>query len=72
MLDAMGERYGMLPTEVLAKGSTHDLSIFQTAMQYRDQQNRKANKQAPAFTDAQIKAKMEEGKKLREKIVSNR
>ena len=41
-------------------------------MQYRDQQNRKANKQAPVFSDAQIKAKMEEGKKLREKIVSNR
>ncbi len=68
----MGERYGMLPTEVLAKGSTHDLSIFQTAMQYRDQQNRKANKQAPAFTDAQIKAKMEEGKRTRERIVNNR
>ena len=31
IIDAMAERYGMLPTEILSKGSTMDLAIFNTA-----------------------------------------
>ena len=35
MLDSLGERYGMLPSEVLTRGSTLDLWVFDIAISYR-------------------------------------
>ena len=35
MLDSLGERYGMLPSEVLSRGSALDLWVFDIAVSYR-------------------------------------
>jgi hypothetical protein len=39
----MGERYGMLPSEVLARGSTVDLYIMDAALSYHDYQHKKSS-----------------------------
>ncbi len=45
MLDSLGERYSMLPSQVLAQGNTLDLWVFDVAVTYRnykaDEQNKK-------------------------------
>tara|TARA_R110000803_G_scaffold87688_3_gene154578 strand:+ start:160 stop:384 length:225 start_codon:yes stop_codon:yes gene_type:complete len=43
MLDALGERYGLLPSEVLCKASTLDLQIFDVAVAYRRKEQSKAD-----------------------------
>ena len=35
MLDALGERYGLLPSEVLARGSTFDLRTYDIALTHK-------------------------------------
>jgi len=47
MLDALGERYGCLPSEVLDKGSTFDLQIYDIAVSYRNWLEKKANTKDP-------------------------
>lgn len=42
-LDTMGERYGMLPSEVLARGSTVDLYVMDAALSYHDYQHKKSS-----------------------------
>jgi hypothetical protein len=42
-LDNLGERYGRLPSEVLAQGSTLDIYIMDAALSYRDYQQKKAD-----------------------------
>ena len=41
MLDALGERYGYLPSEVLSRATTMDLTIFDVAVAYKTKQARK-------------------------------
>ena len=41
MLHQMGEAYGMLPSQLLAEGSTLDLVVFDAVMSYRQHQERK-------------------------------
>ncbi len=41
-LDNLGERYGKLPSEVLAQGSTLDIYIMDAALTYRDYAQKKA------------------------------
>ena len=43
MLDTMGERYGMLPSEVFSKANTFDVHIYDTAASYRAHVNNKEN-----------------------------
>ena len=43
MIDALGERYGKLPSEVLDKGSTFDLQVYDIAVSYRNWLEKKAN-----------------------------
>lgn len=43
MVDAMAERYCMLPSDVLSKGSTLDLLIFDASSSYRTYQQNKAS-----------------------------
>lgn len=38
----MGERYSMLPSEVLARSSTIDLYVMDAALSYHDYQNKKS------------------------------
>jgi hypothetical protein len=42
-IDTLGERYGLLPSEVLARGSTLDMYIMDVALSYHDYKNKKAN-----------------------------
>lgn len=44
-LDTLGERYGRLPSEVLARGSTLDIYIMDAALTYRDYQQKKSSGQ---------------------------
>lgn len=41
-VDAMGERYGLLPSEVLRRATTLDLFIVDTALGYRNSVNERA------------------------------
>ena len=56
-LDTLGERYGRLPSEVLAQGSTLDLYIMDAALTYRDYQQKKADgKYTETHTDSDLQA----------------
>lgn len=41
MLDALGERYGMLPSEILERGNTFDLWVYDAAVSYINQRQQK-------------------------------
>ena len=43
MLDSMAERYGMLPSEVLNRATTLDITIMTAAITYSNEQIAKAN-----------------------------
>ena len=60
-VDAMAERYGKLPTEVLRDASTVDLIVFDVALSYKNYQQRKANGQMPtdAFDQEQLQQAMD-------------
>jgi len=47
MIDALGERYGKLPSEVLDKASTFDLQVYDIAVSYRNWLEKKANTKDP-------------------------
>jgi hypothetical protein len=47
MIDALGERYGKLPSEVLDKGSTFDLQVYDIAVSYRNWLDKKATSKDP-------------------------
>lgn len=41
-LDTLGERYGLLPSEVLRRGSTLDIYVMDAALTYREYQSKKS------------------------------
>ena len=47
MIDALGERYGKLPSEVLDKASTFDLQVYDIAVSYRNWLEKKATSKDP-------------------------
>jgi hypothetical protein len=57
MLDALGERYGMLPSQVLEQGNTLDLWVFDVAVSYKNhvhkEEMRKHDKNSAASIDPQ-------------------
>ena len=60
-VDAMAERYGRLPTEVLANASTVDLIVFDVALSYRNHQHKKANGQVDTadYKQEDLQARMD-------------
>ena len=56
-LDTLGERYGRLPSEVLAQGSTLDIYIMDAAITYRDYQQKKADGK---YTDQHTTGELQE------------
>ncbi len=56
----MGERYGLLPSEVLARASTLDLYVMDAALSYRDHQQKKSNNEIPEYDPNDLKAAMEQ------------
>ena len=51
MLDSMAERYGLLPSEVIRRGDTLDISVMTAAIAYRNEQMEKASD--PNYTPKQ-------------------
>jgi hypothetical protein len=47
MIDALGERYGKLPSEVLDMASTFDLQVYDIAVSYRNWLEKKATTKDP-------------------------
>jgi hypothetical protein len=47
-LDTLGERYSMLPSEVLCRASTLDLYVMDVALSYHDHQRKKSENKADA------------------------
>lgn len=43
MIDSLGKRYGMLPSEVLNKSNTFDLYIMDAALTFENYHHKKAN-----------------------------
>lgn len=70
MLDALGERYGMLPSQVLEQANTMDLWVFDVAVSWKnhvhEQQMRKHDKsQLPNMDPETLQKGME---KFRESV----
>ena len=57
-VDGLGKRYGLLPSEVLARGNTFDLYIMDAAMSFENWHNKKAvnNGKAPVpeYTEEEL------------------
>jgi hypothetical protein len=63
-LDTMGERYSMLPSEILERGNTLDLYIMDVAMSYRNEQIKKQDKNyVPDVPQDQLQQLLEQSKK---------
>ena len=69
LLDSLGERYGKLPSQVLAQATTFDLWVFDVAVSYRnyrnerDAQNRKQftpDPAPPAYDPSELQRKFKE------------
>jgi hypothetical protein len=43
LIDTMAERYGMLPSQVMANANTFDIFVADTAIGYRNYLNDRAN-----------------------------
>lgn len=59
MIDALAERYGLLPSEVIARADTYDLYVMDVAMSYANHRNAKAEGRAPDYTTEELQAMME-------------
>jgi hypothetical protein len=63
-LDTMGERYSMLPSEILERGNTLDLYIMDVAMSYRNEQIKKQDKNyVPDVPQDQLQQLLEQSKR---------
>jgi len=62
MLDSLGKRYGMLPSEALNRSSTFDLYIMDAALTFENYQHKKAmnggKDPIPDYTPDQLQAMM--------------
>lgn len=60
MIDSIAERYGLLPSEVLARATTLDLHIVDAALSYRSYQQRRAQGEvADEYTTEELSQMME-------------
>lgn len=59
MLDALGERYGMLPSELLDRANTFDLWVYDVAVSWINNQSDKANGKAPKYDESDLRKRME-------------
>lgn len=71
MLDSLAERYGLLPSQVLASASTLDLWVYDVAVSYRIHAEKKANApkgSVPDISEADLLTGLE---KFRESKIRN-
>lgn len=66
LIDTLAQRYGKLPSQLLAEADTFDLMVFDVAMTYQAAQSSKQNKQAmptKAYDQSQLQEIMNKVKK---------
>lgn len=65
-IDGLGKRYGLLPSEVLARGNTFDMYIMDCALTFENYHNKKAanggKEPIPDYTQEQLMAIMKKAK----------
>ena len=65
-VDGLGKRYGLLPSEVLARGNTFDMYIMDCALTFENYHNKKAanggKEPIPDYTQEQLMAIMKKAK----------
>lgn len=58
MIDSLGKRYGMLPSEALEKSSTFDLYIMDAALSFENYHHKKSMNNGadpiPDYTEAEL------------------
>jgi len=59
MLDALGERYGMLPSELLDRANTFDLWVYDIAVSWINSQHDKANGKPAKYDESDLRKRME-------------
>ncbi len=59
MLDALGERYGRLPSELLECASTFDLWVYDAAVSWINSQHDKANGKPGQYDAEELRKRME-------------
>lgn len=66
MIDSLGKRYGMLPSDVLARSNTFDLYIMDAAMSFENFHHKKAMNNGkdpiPDFSDNELLEMMKKAK----------
>lgn len=60
MLDSIGERYGLLPSEVLSRGNTLDVWVFDVVSTYRAYKQAEQSKDQKAIAKFTDKGDLEE------------
>lgn len=59
LVDAMAERYGLLPSEVLARANTLDAYIMDASISYQNYLERKSQNQAQDYSQEELMSMME-------------
>lgn len=59
MLDALGERYGMLPSELLDRANTFDLWVYDVAVSWINNNNDRANGKPVNYDTDDLQKRME-------------
>lgn len=69
-LDNIGERYGLLPSEVLSRASTLDLYVMDAALSYRDHAQKKANNETVDYDTADLQAALNQTRRHKESLTN--
>ena len=69
VIDTLGKRYGMLPSEVMTKANTFDIFIMDAAITYENHLHKKSNKNTMQQINKPITddSMLEQYKKFKEK-----
>ena len=59
MLDALGERYGMLPSELLERANTFDLWVYDAAVSWINSNNDRSNGKPAKYDQTELEKRME-------------
>lgn len=65
MLDALGERYGKLPSELLECANTFDLWVYDAAVSWINSNNDRANGKPGKYDQSELEKRMERVKNAR-------
>lgn len=65
MLDALGERYGMLPSQLLDSANTFDLWVYDVAVSWINNQQAKADGKPQNYSVDDLRKRMENVKNAR-------